>query len=128
MSSPQLALFNKALSLGTEGFSSGTNALEKEQQMSDTKVTQELAEALKVESLFQILAEGLDACVDTRRGWNSTHEQAKNLANAAPELLEALENIRVLINGAATTEQLGSAVEQIYKTSDTAIRKVKGEL
>lgn len=40
--------------------------------------------------IFQVLADGLDASVDGR-GWTAEHEAAKNLANAAPELLEALK-------------------------------------
>ena len=35
-----------------------------------------------------IIADGLDAAVDGR-GWDITHEQAKNLANAAPKMREA---------------------------------------
>lgn len=44
-------------------------------------------------SVFAILADGLDACVDQKRGWTKQHEDAKNLANAAPYLLTALEEV-----------------------------------
>ena len=38
--------------------------------------------------LFDTLADGLDALTDGR-GWNATHERARRLAEAAPEMLEA---------------------------------------
>lgn len=42
------------------------------------------------DSLVGIIADGLDAFVDGR-GWDIRHERAKDLANAAPDLLEALK-------------------------------------
>ena len=40
-------------------------------------------------SIVEIIAEGLDECVDGK-GWGREHQRAADLADAAPELLEAL--------------------------------------
>ena len=47
--------------------------------------------AREVKSITAIIADGLDACVDSKRGWNGEHMRASRLADAAPELLEALK-------------------------------------
>lgn len=41
-------------------------------------------------TIFDILADGLDASVDGR-GWDARHEAARILANAALDMLEALK-------------------------------------
>lgn len=48
--------------------------------------------ARSVETIVERIADGLDASMDGR-GWNAGHEAAKNLANAAPAMLDALERV-----------------------------------
>lgn len=48
--------------------------------------------ASESKTTFEVIADGLDAFVDGR-GWGAEHEKAKNLANSASELLEALKAV-----------------------------------
>lgn len=43
-------------------------------------------------TIFDKLADGLDASTDGR-GWDAGHERARQLANAAPAMLAALQSI-----------------------------------
>ncbi len=49
-------------------------------------------------TITEIIAAGLDACVDPKKGWGAEHERAKNLANAAPELLACVKAQHVAID------------------------------
>jgi len=39
-------------------------------------------------TVTQIIAEGLDECVSPGKGWGAEHQNAMELANASPKLLE----------------------------------------
>ena len=54
----------------------------------------ERAQSDDTKTIFQIIADGLDASTDGR-GWDSEHEAARTLANAAPDPLAALKALRV---------------------------------
>lgn len=49
-----------------------------------------------MQTLFEILADGLDASTDGR-GWGAEHERARVLANEAPAMLEALRKAHWLL-------------------------------
>ena len=76
----------------------------------------------KTDSIFEVLAEGLDACVDEKRGWTAKHERAKNLANTAPELLEACKLALISVVDPADWNLRARPALM------AAIRKAEGEL
>jgi hypothetical protein len=47
---------------------------------------------MKPETIFETLADGLEASVDGR-GWDAKHQRAMNIANAGPAMLAALINL-----------------------------------
>jgi hypothetical protein len=66
-------------------------------------------------SIFEILIDGL------YRGWNDEHERARHLANAAPELLEALEMLIAPDNG----QMRAAEIKANFAKAKAAIRKAK---
>lgn len=72
-------------------------------------------------TIFETIADGLEAFIDGR-GWDTSHEYAKNLANAAPKLLEALEAIVIDYDLQDTVVAKGS-----IDKANTAIALAKGD-
>jgi len=74
--------------------------------------------------ITEIIADGLDAAVDGR-GWGIEHTEASRVADAAPELLAALEQIL------ACVDRPGGSIRTITPeaiiASRAAIAKAKGE-
>lgn len=70
--------------------------------MSDMKIAAMARQDSDEETIFLRIADGLDALCDGR-GWDRTHNEAKRLADAAPEMLAALKELQALKELAETT-------------------------
>lgn len=82
--------------------------------------TRKAVPQIEPEPLTTIIADGLDASVNGR-GWGKEHQSAMNLANAAPELLAAL-NAMLAYGDSEFPENKRVAVDMAF----SAIRKAKG--
>lgn len=72
----------------------------------------------KAPDLFEVLADGLEASTDGR-GWGKEHEEARLLANAAPELRDVLR---------ATIDGFWHYIEQAHEEGSEAMEVVKDHL
>lgn len=72
-------------------------------------------------SIFQILADGLDATCDGR-GWDENHDKARRLADAAPEMLDALKEL----NSAPIWAD--PSLSKIHNQVKAVIAKAEGKL
>lgn len=87
----------------------------------------------KPESVFMLIADGLDASVDGR-GWEKKHEDAKNLADAAPDMVEALTYAAAIIKVArryfpkSVSNHDRFDLENTNAAINKALAKARGEL
>lgn len=60
----------------------------------ETQLNRKIVNDMKTKpTVTEIIGEGLDACIDPKRGWSKKHQRASDLANAAPDLLRVLKTM-----------------------------------
>ncbi len=92
-----------------------------------------MSDHVKQKTITQILTDGLEASVDGR-GWGAEHENARRLANAAPELLAMLVRQTEKIERSNAIQHSGGEVlpedwSELYLLTNEAralIAKAKG--
>jgi hypothetical protein len=76
-------------------------------------------------SVFVILADGLDACVEGKRGWNATHERARRICDASPKLLGIVQLLSgAIANARDEGEEIPAWLDEIEDAAHEAMKEV----